>query len=565
MTSALTRSMAEGRSDQEVAALAVRIRSEARRMRTIRQHPTGLDLAVAHDRRIVRTPALDLLNARLQETVDDPEGRLVISIPPQEGKTSLVRWVATRLLVARPDDRLAYISYSAQLARTSGRTVRGYIRQHGNEWGITVSRDHADASDWELSGHRGGMISVGREGTITGRPAEGVFIDDPLKNRKEADSPIILDSLNHIWEAVVRPRLAPGSFVVVIQTRWSEHDLAGRFESEGWPVANIPALADGKSPDALDRPIGTYLVSARGRTTQEWTQIRSDVGEIEWASLYQGMPAPPEGGWFLRTWFDRDRVSAAPADTLPPIVYVDPADNTGGGDEAGVLVGRVDSKRHIYVGPDYTQIATTARWVRIALLAVVQHEAAALVHESSLSGLPRAIREGWAELRKQAVALASHTNFPLAEWPDLHNEDAVSATMDELSHGGDTQETRHELFAELMEAWPLVPRVLAYPVDGPATRTITPRGSKLFRIQTASAAVGQRRLHLIGRLPALEHEAATWLPGKPSPNRLDTLVHMIHDLSSSAPASLSRPTGAQVPTRSTRRRNQLMIPRSTRR
>lgn len=562
MTLALTRHLAEGRSDHEVSALTTRLRGEAVRLKAARTYRTGMDLAVVYDRRTVRTPALDLLNERLNEAVSTADGRLVISIPPQEGKTSIVRWTCARILIHAPETRLAYISYAASLARTSGRTVRGLIKTHSKEWGLAVSQDHADASDWELQGHRGGMISVGRDGTITGRPAEGVFIDDPLKNRKEADSPLILETLHNIWEAVVRTRLAPGAFVVVIQTRWTEKDLAGRFESEGWPVVNIPALADGKVPDALNRPVGTYLISARGRTEAEWKAIRADVGEVEWSALYQGAPSPPSGGFFLEEWFERNRVQVAPADTLPPYVYIDPADNTGGGDEAGILVGRVDSQRHIYVGPDYSDHYTVARWVRVALIAVVRHEAAALVYESSLSGLAKSTRSGWSELRKQALVLRKL--YQGQKWPSMPDEDTISRAMAELLHEHDSEETGASLYDELIELWEFVPAVLAYPEHGPPVRKITPRGSKQFRIQTATQPVQQRRVHMIGKLPRVEHEARTWRPGKPSPNRLDTLVHMIHDLASASPASLSTPSGS-IPTRSTRRHGSTMIPRSTRR
>jgi len=411
------------------------------------------------------------------------------------------------------------------------------------------------------------MIAVGRDGTITGRPAEGILIDDPLKNRKEADSLIILDSLNNLWEAVIRPRLAPLAFVILIMTRWAEKDLAGRFESEGWPVVNIPALADGKAPDALGRPVGTYMISARGRTEQEWRQIRADVGEREWAALYQGMPAPPGGTWFQQAWFDRDRVTEAPADCLPPIVYVDPADNTGGGDEAGVIIGRVDAKRHVYVGPDYTQIATMAQWVRIALLAAVRHGAVALAYERSLSGLPKAIREGWSSLRQQAIELQRASGAGETAWPASPDQEAITSAMAVLVREDDTPETHDEVLAEVMELWPYVHKVLAYPQDGPQRRTITPRGTKLFRIMSASPALQNRRVHVIGKLPEMEHEAVTWLPGKPSPNRLDTLVHMIHDLGGAVPATLSKPERqqGQLPTRSARSGYSAMIYRSARR
>lgn len=563
MTMLVTRRLAEGKSSQEVAALAAGLRAEAARLRTVREYPTALDLAAAHDRRIVRTPALDLLNERLDEAISSPGGRLVISIPPQEGKTNLTRWACARILIHHPETRLAYISYASGLARTSGRIVRGLIKTHGKKWGLAVSQDHADASDWELAGRRGGMISVGRDGTITGRPTEGAFVDDPLKNRKEADSSVILDALHQTWEAVIRPRLAPGAFVIVVQTRWTEKDLAGRFESEGWPVVNIPALADGKAPDALGRPVGTFLISARGRTPEEWRKIRSDVGEREWAALYQGMPAPPEGGWFLREWFDRDRVTDVPADAYPPVVYVDPADNTGAGDEAGILVGHATPDRNVFVGPDYTAHYTTARWIRVAMLAVVRHHAVAVAYERSLSGLAESVREGWSVLRKQALILRSLcVDEP---WPMSPDEVALTLAMAQLTHDADSEETKQGTYSDLLELWEHVPTVLSYPESGPSRRKIDPMGSKLFRIQTASPAVQNRRVHIIGRLPELEHEAVTWQPGQPSPNRLDTLVYLIHDLGSARPGSLSRPTGS-VPKRSTRRATRAaVLPRSARR
>lgn len=561
MTLPATRRLAEGKSGEQLAVLTSRIRAEAARLRTVRECPTALDLAARNDRLIVRTPALELLSRRLQETVTTPGGRLVISIPPQEGKTSILRWLCALLLISSPDTRLVYVSYSAMLARTSGRIVRGLIRTHGTRWGLAVSADHADASDWELAGHRGGMLSVGRDGTITGRPAEGVLIDDPLKNRKEADSAVILDSLHNTWEAVIRPRLAPGAFAIAVQTRWSEHDLAGRFAGEGWPVVNIPALADGHAPDALDRPVGTYLVSARGRTVAEWQEIRADVGEREWAALYQGEPSPPAGGIFLREWFDRDRVTERPPGQ-PPIVVVDPADNTGSGDEAGIIVASTDAQQRIYLGPDYSGHMTTARWVRVALLAVVRHQAAALAYEQSLSGLDRSVRDGWRGLHKQARALRRRIT---GSWPQSPDLDVIEATVAELTHPDDPDATVQAVQAELLELWPLVDQVLGYPDTGPSIRRIIAKGSKQLRMQLAAPLWENRRVSMVGHLAALEHQLSVWQPGQDSPDRADCAVHAAMLLSGSTQAVLSKPAGS-VPTRSARnRRGSAVIPRSTRR
>src|SRR5690606_6862288 len=102
-------------------------------------------------------------------------------------------------------------SYAASLARTSGRIVRGLIETFGAQVGLAVDQSHSDASDWQIDGHQGGMLSVGVGGSLTGRPADVMIIDDPIRNQQDADSPTIRGRLHEWWEAVARTRLAPGA------------------------------------------------------------------------------------------------------------------------------------------------------------------------------------------------------------------------------------------------------------------------------------------------------------------------------------------------------------------
>jgi predicted phage terminase large subunit-like protein len=101
-------------------------------------------------------------------------------------------------------------------------------------------------------------------------------------------------------------------------TRWHEDDLAGRLlaseSAEEWTHINIPAQADHKpekgETDPLGREPGEYLRSARRRTRAMWDRIKRQVGSRAWAALYQGRPAPAEGGIFKRAWwrfYDRPR------------------------------------------------------------------------------------------------------------------------------------------------------------------------------------------------------------------------------------------------------------------
>lgn len=550
--------LAEGRTGEEIAALTARVKAETARLRVLRECPTALSLAAKFVPGTVQTPALRLLNDRIHDTMRTPGGRLVISIPPQEGKSRLAQAAILRRFIANPDGQIGFASYTASLARRSGRTVRGLIETHGAALGIQVARDRRDASDWEIQGHRGGMYSVGVGGSLTGRPiSEGLVVDDPIKDEQAAESEAVMGTLHDWWESVALTRLAPGAWVIVIQTRWSEHDLAGRLIGEGWPSVNIPALADGHAPDALDRPVGEWLESVWGRTPADWEQRYKAVGERVFAALYQGMPSPPGGGIFRQEWFDRDRVATRPAG-MPPVVVVDPADNTGGGDEAGIIVASTDTAGdRIFLGPDYSGTMTTARWVRVALLAVVRHEAAALAYESSLSGLDRSVRDGWAILRKQARVL--HRLGADGEHPDL---DVVEAATAELTHPEDPDTTRQTVSTELLELWPLIGGVPSYPA-GPAIRVIRAKGSKQHRAQLAAPLYENRRVSHVGRLAKLEHQQAVWQPTQDSPDRLDAAVHAILLLSGAAPASLGR-TADRLPTRSTQNR-QSRLTRSTRR
>lgn len=539
------------------AVLAARIRAKATRLRTLRERPTALALAERFDTAIVRTPAMDLLDAELHECLTTASGRLIVSVPPQSGKSTLARWAILRALVDDPDRRIVLASYAASLARLSGRIVRSLVEAHSESLGVSVDREHRDASDWQIDGHLGGLYACGVGGSLTGRPADCLFIDDPLRGYQDADSDTIRRNLHDWWESVARTRLAPGAPVVIVQTRWHEDDLAGRLAGEGWPVVNIPALADGKVPDALDRPVGVWLESTRGTTVAEWEATRRDVGERVFAALYQGAPSPPGGGIFLQEWFDRDRVPQRPAGN-PPVVVVDPADNLGTGDEAGIIVMSTDAAQRIYLGPDYSGHMTTARWVRVALLAVVKHQGAALAYEQSLSGLDRSVRDGWRLLRKQAVILRRLG----ADGPV--DPDVLARAVSELAHPDDPPDTWDTYQRELIELWPLVGEVLSYPDTGPSIRRIVAKGSKQLRAQLVAPLYENRRVSHVGNLAELEFQQTTWQPGQDSPDRMDAATHACLLGSGASTAELVKSQGG-LPTRSTRgpRARSTVIPRST--
>lgn len=261
----------------------------------------------------IQTPALDLIDAELVRLLDEPDGRVIISIPPQEGKSTRVAQIfPIWALTHDPELRIVTGSYAQGLANRNGRTVRNLIGSHP-ELGLSIADDNGAVSEWQIAGHRGGMISVGRGAGITGRPADLMIIDDPIKDRAEADSQTIRDTCWDWWTDSLSSRLSPGAPVVLILTRWHQDDLAGRLIERdghaGWRVLNIPAQADHDpakgETDPLDREPGQYLESAQRRTLAQWELRRKTAGAQTWASLYQGRPSPESGDILQRDWWQR--------------------------------------------------------------------------------------------------------------------------------------------------------------------------------------------------------------------------------------------------------------------
>lgn len=267
----------------------------------------------------VQTPALDIIDAELVRLMEAPDARLILTLPPQEGKSTRAAgdfpvWALTQ----NPDLRIVTASYAQSLANRNGRAIRRRITGHP-DLGLRIAPDNGAVGDWTLDGHTGGVLSVGIGSGLTGRPADLMVIDDPISNREQADSKVYRDRAWDWWTDVASTRLAPGAPVVLILTRWHHDDLAGRLlaaeDGHLWRVVNIPAQCTNPDTDPLGRKLDEFMTSARGRTLEQWAAVKVRVGSRTWASLYQGNPTPdvgnlfPAEGWSRYDrplWIDRD-------------------------------------------------------------------------------------------------------------------------------------------------------------------------------------------------------------------------------------------------------------------
>lgn len=333
-------------------------------------------------------------------------------------------------------------------------------------------------------------------------------------------------------------------------TRWHEDDLMGRILREDdaqripdWGRLFAPAQAGPGDP--LGREVGDWLTSARGRQEADWLKIRKKVGERWWAALYQCAPAPPAGGIFQLKWIENHRVRKHPElETIG--VFVDPADNEGTGDEAGLMVaGKAEGE--YYILADLSRHMTVGRWLRRALVEAMRWGATSVRYERSLSGLPARARQAWKDLIREAKKLhelwqAEHPGEP---WHALPDPGIIAAAAKELAREDSTVKEVMALEVGLQELWPVVPTALLLPAEtGVPTEPFSAVGNKAFRARMVAPLYEGGHVHHVGYFPEYEHQLVSWQESQDSPDRMDTGVHALTILSATfGGTTLSGSTG----------------------
>jgi hypothetical protein len=249
------------------------------------------------------------------ETMDriskTPHGRAMFFMPPGSAKSTYASVVfPSRYLGAEPNRKVILASYGDDLARKMGRRTRSIIRQKRFKgiFGCELTADSSAAQEFSLT-NGSEYMSCGILSGITGNRAHGVIVDDPVKNREQADSLTIQEKTFSEYEESLKTRLIPGGWIVLIQTRWNENDLAGRILPENWKGESGPIRCrDGNvwevvclqarcevPNDPLGRKIGDYLWP-EWFDEKHWAQFQSNTRS--WSALYQQIPRPLEGTLF---------------------------------------------------------------------------------------------------------------------------------------------------------------------------------------------------------------------------------------------------------------------------
>lgn len=264
-----------------------------------RRWATPGDLARHCEPSTLQTPALDLIDRAATAVMDGTIRKQQISAPPQTGKSQRIsRWTPLWMLTCDPTLRIAIVSAEKELAVRWGRQIKRDLEAHP-DLGLTLRQDSQAAGRWETS-QGGGLFCTGVAAGTTGRPIDVLLVDDPIKDRAQAESKTIRERVWDFWEndAGQRARKA-----IVMATRWHTDDLSGRLlerEPGQWSVLSIPAIAEHDDP--LGRQPGEELQSANPELHPPgyYHDRQKLVSPYVWSSLFQQHPTAAEGGIFKR-------------------------------------------------------------------------------------------------------------------------------------------------------------------------------------------------------------------------------------------------------------------------
>lgn len=251
---------------------------------------------------------LQLVDEKLVRIITGETKRLMLVMPPRHGKTlSVTRGFAGFYVGKFPRDEVTIATYNENFSRSHSSFVLQSLRAHGPRvWGWFPDANQSVA-EWRTP--FGGVLrAVGINGPITGKGNKLLIIDDPVKDDKEANSPTYRARHIEWYRATASTRFEPDAAVILVMTRWNAGDLAGYMIEEmaaggdRWEVLNLPALCEDPRTDPLGRAEGEALWPGRW-PREELLKIKRRVHAYWWAALYQGRPAPLEGGVFQRSWW----------------------------------------------------------------------------------------------------------------------------------------------------------------------------------------------------------------------------------------------------------------------
>ena len=231
--------------------------------------------------------------------------RLIVNMPPRHTKSEFASYLLPAWFLGKfPNKKIIQCSNTAELATGFGRKVRNLVgsEQYAKVFpNVSLRQDSKAAGRWSTN-HNGEYFAIGVGGTVTGKGADLLIIDDPHSEqeaRLAASSPEIFDSVYEWYTSGPRQRLQPGGSIVIVMTRWSKKDLTGRIlqsalerDGEKWELIEFPAILPSENP--LWPEFWSY---------EELSALRDELPPAKWNAQYQQSPTSEEGALIKRDWW----------------------------------------------------------------------------------------------------------------------------------------------------------------------------------------------------------------------------------------------------------------------
>src|SRR5690606_11015979 len=224
--------VAERRRIAQAASPDVRLRLAWVERQMAMDRSPGALASVLTEGREKQAPHLDMIDNVFRRIAAGERMQVMITCPPRHGKSQRAsRGGPLWYLRRNPTARVMLASYGAELADDHGRWVRDQLRLHGDTLGVRLDPASRAANRFDLetprgSSVRGGMVTAGVGGSLTGKGFSLGIIDDPFKGSDDANSPAQRQRVWDWYRSVFYTRRAPGASIVLINTRWHELDLS---------------------------------------------------------------------------------------------------------------------------------------------------------------------------------------------------------------------------------------------------------------------------------------------------------------------------------------------------
>jgi predicted phage terminase large subunit-like protein len=256
---------------------------------------------------------------KFQDIADGKLKRLIINMPPRHTKSEFASYLLPAWFLGKfPDKKIIQCSNTAELAVGFGRKVRNLV---GSEAYAEIFPDVGLKSDSKAAGrwdtNKGGnYFAIGVGGTVTGKGADLLIIDDPHSEQEAAiasTNPEVYDKVYEWYSSGPRQRLQPGGAIVVVMTRWSLRDLTGKIlkssierDGDEWEVINFPAILPSDAPLwPAFWPLNELLA------------LKEELPVSKWNAQYQQSPTSEEGALVKREWWQEWK-----GDRAPPCEFV---------------------------------------------------------------------------------------------------------------------------------------------------------------------------------------------------------------------------------------------------